>query len=81
MPETDSVWVAVLRNDASRAAVSASAVAKTAARRTGEPRRPATARITPYLVFLISGLPGPAPEGPRSHCPDAKAPATSSRVG
>ena len=40
MPETDSVWVAVFKNDASRAAVSPVAAASAAARRAGAPRRP-----------------------------------------
>jgi hypothetical protein len=43
MPDVASVWVAVFRNVAIRAHASAAAIAKTAARRTGEPRIPAAA--------------------------------------
>src|SRR6478672_13737203 len=43
MPEAASVPVAVLRNVASSAQVSAAATAKTAARRAGGPRVPSTA--------------------------------------
>ena len=43
MPDVASVWVAVFRNVAIRAHASAAAIAKTAARRAGEPRIPAAA--------------------------------------
>ena len=45
MPETDSVWVTVLSNDASSDAISPAA-ANAAARRTGEPRKPSKVSTT-----------------------------------
>ena len=64
MPETDSVSVAVFRNVASIDAVSAVAAARTAARRTGEPRMPATDS---------TAMAPPTTSPADSHCPAAGA--------